>query len=73
MGFVGAVIFFGIQTLSGNIYLNLFLFNVVGIPTKVISNWTQNRYWLITSQVTIGILGFLQAMPDVHVIEGFQM
>ncbi|XP_060565156.1 solute carrier family 22 member 21-like [Ruditapes philippinarum] len=35
---------FGIQALSGNIYLNLFLFSIAGIPTKIIALWLQNRF-----------------------------
>ena len=35
---------FGIQKLSWNLYLNLFIFNVVNIPAKGLSIWLQNRY-----------------------------
>lgn len=44
LGIVSYGISFGIQSLSGNIYLNLFLFSLVGIPSKSIALWLQNRY-----------------------------
>ncbi|KAL4240616.1 hypothetical protein ACF0H5_001407 [Mactra antiquata] len=43
LGIVSYGISFGIQSLSGNIYLNFFLFSIVGIPSKVIALWLQNR------------------------------
>ncbi|XP_045211659.2 organic cation transporter protein-like [Mercenaria mercenaria] len=44
LGVVSYGIAFGIQTLSGNIYLNLFLFSITGIPTKGIAIWLQNKF-----------------------------
>ncbi|XP_060552263.1 organic cation transporter-like protein [Ruditapes philippinarum] len=35
---------FGIQSLSGNIHFNMFLFSLTGIPSKVIALWLQNRF-----------------------------
>ena len=35
---------FGVQALSGNIFVNMVLFNVTGVPTKAIGMWLQNRY-----------------------------
>lgn len=44
LGVVSYGIAFGIQTLSGNIYLNLFLFSLTGIPSKSVALWLQNRF-----------------------------
>ncbi|XP_060552265.1 organic cation transporter protein-like [Ruditapes philippinarum] len=44
LGVVSYGISFGIQTLSGNIYLNYFLFSLTSIPTKGIAIWLQNRF-----------------------------
>ncbi|KAL4240699.1 hypothetical protein ACF0H5_001491 [Mactra antiquata] len=43
LGLVSYGLSFGIQSLSGNIYLNLFLFSLVGIPSKGLALWLQNR------------------------------
>ncbi|XP_052818707.1 organic cation/carnitine transporter 2-like isoform X2 [Mya arenaria] len=44
LGIVSYGILFGIQSLSGNIFFNLFLFSVVGIPAKSIGTWLQNKF-----------------------------
>ncbi|XP_053400509.1 uncharacterized protein LOC123558300 [Mercenaria mercenaria] len=44
LGIVSFGISFGIQSLSGSIYLNVFLFALTGIPSKAIALWLQNRY-----------------------------
>jgi hypothetical protein len=44
LGVVAYGISFGIQELSGSIYLNVFLFSIVGIPSKSVALWLQNRY-----------------------------
>lgn len=44
LGLVSYGISYGIQKLSGSIYLNLFLFNLVHIPSKGIAIWIQNRF-----------------------------
>ncbi|XP_060552264.1 organic cation transporter protein-like [Ruditapes philippinarum] len=44
LGVVKYGIEFGIQELSGNIYLNVFLFSIVGIPGKAVALWLQNRF-----------------------------
>ena len=43
LGLVFYGISFGIQSLAGNIYLNLFLFSVVGVPGKIITVYLTNR------------------------------
>ncbi|XP_053385130.1 solute carrier family 22 member 4-like isoform X1 [Mercenaria mercenaria] len=43
LGFCSFGLAFGIQSLSGNIHLNLFLFSLTGIPSKAIALWLQNR------------------------------
>ncbi|XP_045211159.2 organic cation/carnitine transporter 2-like [Mercenaria mercenaria] len=43
LGLVGYGLYFGIQKLSGNIYLNAFLFTLCAIPSKSIALWLQNR------------------------------
>ncbi|XP_060575042.1 solute carrier family 22 member 4-like isoform X2 [Ruditapes philippinarum] len=43
LGVIGYGIGFGIKKLSGNLFLNLFLFSVVSIPSKVITIFLQNR------------------------------
>ncbi|XP_053387556.1 solute carrier family 22 member 4-like isoform X2 [Mercenaria mercenaria] len=43
---LGVVVFgllFGIQNLSGNLYLNIFLFSLTTIPSKAIATWLSNR------------------------------
>ena len=44
LGLITYGISFGITRLSGSIYLNLFLFKLVQIPSKSIAIWLQNRY-----------------------------
>ncbi|XP_053385115.1 organic cation/carnitine transporter 2-like [Mercenaria mercenaria] len=44
LGVVSYGIAFGIQSLSGNIFFNLFLFSLTGIPCKAIALWLQNRF-----------------------------
>ena len=44
MGIIGYGISFGIQRLAGSIYLNMFLFHLVTIPSKFITLWLINRY-----------------------------
>ncbi|XP_053385092.1 solute carrier family 22 member 4-like isoform X2 [Mercenaria mercenaria] len=56
LGMVFYAITFGIQALSGNIYLNLFLFSLAGIPTKVVALWLQNRLGRRISNVLCFIL-----------------
>ena len=46
LGFITYGINFGITRLSGSIYLNIFLFKLVQIPSKGIAIWLQNRYVL---------------------------
>ncbi|XP_045211468.2 organic cation transporter protein-like [Mercenaria mercenaria] len=43
LGLVSYGLAFEIQALSGNVYLNFFLFSLVGIPSKGIGIWLQNR------------------------------
>ena len=52
LGMVLYAITFGIQALSGNIYLNLFLFSIAGIPTKIVALWLQNRF-VISNGLTL--------------------
>jgi len=47
LGIVSYGIAFGIQALSGNIFFNMFLFSIVGIPSKAIAMWLQNRSVLL--------------------------
>ena len=44
LGLVSYGVSYGIQKLAGSIYLNLFLFNLVQIPSKGIAIWIQNRF-----------------------------
>ncbi|XP_052777401.1 solute carrier family 22 member 21-like isoform X2 [Mya arenaria] len=43
LGLISYGIMYGIQTLSGNIYLNLALFNIVPLPVVFLSNFLQNK------------------------------
>ncbi|XP_053383565.1 solute carrier family 22 member 6-like [Mercenaria mercenaria] len=43
LGVVGYGLSFGIQTLSGDLYFNLFLFSLTSIPSKAIGMWLTNR------------------------------
>ena len=43
LGVIGYGVMFGIQRLSGDIYLNMFLFAMVTIPAKVVTVWLTNR------------------------------
>lgn len=47
LGLVSYGLVFGVQALSGNIYFNFFLFNLVGIPSKAVALWLQNRFAVI--------------------------
>ncbi|XP_060552261.1 organic cation/carnitine transporter 2-like [Ruditapes philippinarum] len=68
LGLVSYGIAFGIQSLSGNIYFNLFLFGLTEIPSKAIALWLQNRFGrrftsiLCFSTVAIGgsVVGIVQ-------------
>ncbi|XP_052786101.1 organic cation/carnitine transporter 2-like [Mya arenaria] len=44
LGLVAYGIGFGIQALSGNLYINLFLYNVIQIPTRASTAWLQNKF-----------------------------
>lgn len=65
---------YGIQALSGNIYLNLFLFSLTSIPAKVVDLWIQNKLGrkvsiaICFTVVTVGgiIVGFVQATDAPH-------
>ncbi|XP_053395964.1 organic cation transporter protein-like [Mercenaria mercenaria] len=63
LGLVSYGIKYGIQALSGNIFFNLFLFNLCGIPSKGIALWLQNRFGrritAIICYTIVGISGFI--------------
>ncbi|XP_053378933.1 solute carrier family 22 member 21-like [Mercenaria mercenaria] len=63
LGLVFYGISFGIQALAGNIYLNLFLFNLVAIPAKLITVWVTNKLGRRGSAIicftTVAISGFV--------------
>ena len=43
IGLADTGILYGVQNLSGNFYLNLFLYKLVQIPAKSLGIWLQNR------------------------------
>ena len=55
LGLVSYGLSYGISALSGNIYLNFFLFAVTTIPTKAISMWLSNKYVQILLYLQIEI------------------
>ncbi|XP_052816361.1 organic cation/carnitine transporter 2-like [Mya arenaria] len=62
LGLVSYGISFGIQSLSGNIFFNLFLFSLVAIPSKGIAVWLQNRFGrrqtAVICFITVAVGGF---------------
>ncbi|XP_053393423.1 solute carrier family 22 member 4-like isoform X2 [Mercenaria mercenaria] len=44
LGLISYGISYGVQSLSGNLYLNFFLFALTGIPSKAIALWLQNKF-----------------------------
>ncbi|KAL4240146.1 hypothetical protein ACF0H5_000940 [Mactra antiquata] len=77
-------IYFGIQILSGSIYLNMFLFALVGIPTKFFTIYLQNRigrrctvllcYVSIASAcISVGIILTVEPVNKDRLTNGFAM
>lgn len=74
LGFVGYGIFFGIQKLSGNFYLNTLLFTLCAIPSKSIALWLQNRIGRRNTSIACFVLvavagltvGILQTLDAAH-------
>ena len=43
LGFVSYGLLFGVQALSGNLFLNMFLFTITGVPVKFLGAWLANK------------------------------
>ncbi|XP_052214194.1 solute carrier family 22 member 6-like [Dreissena polymorpha] len=56
LGLITYGINYGIQGLSGNVYLNIFLFNLATIPTKSVTIWLSNRLGRRLSSIVIFVL-----------------
>ncbi|KAL4240148.1 hypothetical protein ACF0H5_000942 [Mactra antiquata] len=77
-------IYFGIQTLSGNMYMNIFLFSIVGIPSKFLAIYLQNRFgrrtttllcYAITAvtSLTVGVVQTIEPVNKDSLANGFAM
>ncbi|XP_060063907.1 solute carrier family 22 member 6-A-like [Ylistrum balloti] len=64
---------FGVQSLSGSLYLNMFLLSVVEIPTQVSSYYLTNRFgrkWVtIVLLLSAGVTGFVVAVLQISDLE----
>ncbi|KAH3855735.1 solute carrier family 22 member 6-A-like [Dreissena polymorpha] len=62
LGLIQYGINYGIQGLSGSIYLNIFLFNLATVPTKFVTVWLTNRLGRRLSTIVIFVLIFIAGL-----------